>query len=154
MIGDAMPCLRQILGLVLLMYVCLGGMPAALAAAPADAAQPRAVYHLDDSARAMAAIRNINNQMRAAPGTRIVVVALGNGIDFLLKDAKDDRGNPYEPMIDDLIAAGVEFKACNNTLTTRKIERSRVHPDAGIVESGVAEITRLQFFEGFAYVKP
>lgn len=112
------------------------------------------VYHIDDTARAVPAIRNIGNHLKAAPNTRIVVVALGLGVDFLLQDAKDERGNPYEPMIDDLMLAGVEFRACNNTLVSRQIDKARLHPDVAIVESGVAEITRLQLTDGYAYLKP
>lgn len=114
----------------------------------------RVVYHIDDSARAIAAIRNINNHRRAAADAKIVVVALGAGIDFMLKGAKDTRGNPYEPMIDDLLSEGVEFRICNNTLSGRNIARDRVLADIGVVESGVAEIARLQFRERFAYIKP
>lgn len=120
-----------------------------------DVASPaRVVYHLDDAGRAMSAIRNLNNHLKAVPSTRIVVVTLGQGIDFLLDGAKDERGNPYEPMIDDLILAGVEFRICNNTLVGRHIDRASVHADATLVESGVAEITRLQLAEGYAYLKP
>jgi intracellular sulfur oxidation DsrE/DsrF family protein len=120
-----------------------------------DAASgPRVVYHMDDSARAIPAIRNMTNHLKADPEVRILVVALAQGVDFLLKDAKDEHGNPYEPMIDDLILAGVEFRVCNNTLTARQIDRARVHPDARVVESGAAEITRLQFSQGYAYFKP
>ncbi|MGQ0619574.1 MAG: DsrE family protein [Panacagrimonas sp.] len=115
---------------------------------------PRVVYHVDDTARALPAIRNITNHLKAVPNTKIVVVTLGLGVDFLLKDAKDDRGNPYEPMIDDLMLAGVEFRVCNNTLVARQIDKGRVHPDVTVVESGVAEITRLQLSEDYAYLKP
>jgi intracellular sulfur oxidation DsrE/DsrF family protein len=124
------------------------------AQAAAAAAAPRVVYHIDDSARAIPALRNMTNHLKADPGVKIVVVALGQGVDFLLKDAKDEHDNPYEPMIDDLILAGVEFRVCNNTLSARQIDRTRVHPDARVIESGAAEITRLQFSEGYAYFKP
>lgn len=124
------------------------------AQAAAAAAAPRVVYHIDDSARAIPALRNMTNHLKADPGVKIVVVALGQGVDFLLKDAKDEHGNPYEPMIDDLILVGVEFRVCNNTLSARQIDRTRVHPDAHVIESGAAEITRLQFAEGYAYFKP
>ena len=120
----------------------------------AGSAAPRVVYHIDDTARAIPAIRNVTNHLKAVPTIKIVVVALGQGVDFLLNDAKDDRGNPYEPMIDDLILAGVEFRVCNNTLVGRQIDKGRLHPDAALVESGVAEITRLQLSEGYAYLKP
>ena len=118
------------------------------------AALPRVVYHIDDTARALPAIRNVTNHLKAVPTVKIVVVTLGQGVDFLLKEAKDDRGNPYEPMIDDLILAGVEFRVCNNTLVGRQIDKARLHPDTTIVESGVAEITRLQLSDGYAYLKP
>lgn len=139
--------------LALGLFALVSGLSIPALAADAAAAT-RVVYHIDDSARAIAAIRNMTNHLKADPGVRIVVVALGQGVDFLLKNAKDARGNPYEPMIDDLISAGVEFRVCNNTLTTRQIDRARVHPDASLVESGAAEITRLQFSEGYAYFKP
>ncbi len=135
------------------LFALLSGLSIPAQAADAAAAT-RVVYHIDDSARAIAAIRNMTNHLKADPGVRIVVVTLGQGVDFLLKGAQDERGNPYEPMIDDLVLAGVEFRVCNNTLTTRRIDRARVHPDTGLVESGAAEITRLQFAQGYAYFKP
>lgn len=143
------PRRRLLCGLAML------GLGLAAPVSGADAAQRhKVVYHLDDSARATAAIRSIGNHLKATPSVSIVVVALGPGIDFLLKGAKDDRGNPYEPMIDDLAIAGVQFRACNNTLAARQIDRSRLHPEIKVVESGVAELTRLQLEEHYAYLKP
>jgi len=43
---------------------------------------------------------------------------------------------------------------CKNTLETRKIDAARVVPDGKIVDSGVAEIARLQAREGYVYLKP
>jgi uncharacterized protein len=150
-----MSCLHTIRGPVVALLMALPWMVASGGARAADTgAGVRAVYHIDDSARAVSAMRSMTNHLKAAPGTRIVVVTLSDGVDFLLGGAKDARGNPYEPMIDDLILAGVEFRACNNTLVGRRIERGRLHPEVSIVESGVAEIARLQAVEGFAYVKP
>lgn len=129
--------------------VFLGAVPLVLAGEPV-----RVVYHIDDSQRAIPAIRNMENHLRAAPSARIVVVALGGGIDFLLRGAKDSRGNPYEPMVDDLMMAGVQFRLCQNTLAARQIDASSVLDEVRIVPSGVAEIARLQFEEGYAYLKP
>ena len=140
----------QLLGSTLLLLL-------ALAASNLNAAERdpiRVVYHVDDSARAVPAIRNIGNHLKAAPDTQIVVVALGQGVDFLLRGAKDERGNPYEPMVDDLLLAGVDFRLCNNTLSARQIERDQVLADVGVVDSGVAEIARLQVREHYAYLKP
>lgn len=151
--SDPVGATRRMLlrGLALMIPAAAAAQSSSRSTAPATA---RVVYHVDDVERAVPVFRNANNHLKAAPGTKIIVVALGHGIDFLLKDAKDERGNPYEPMVDDLVMAGVEFRICNNTLIARGVDKARVHPEAGVVESGVAEMTRLQFFEGFAYVKP
>ncbi|RJF91778.1 DsrE family protein [Noviherbaspirillum saxi] len=114
----------------------------------------KVVYHINDSTHASAALNNIRNHLNASPKTRIVVVTLGAGIDFLLEGAKNQNGNPYEIPVQELAARQVEFRVCNNTLETRKIDKSLVLPEATVVPSGVAEIARLQIEEGFAYLKP
>ena len=115
----------------------------------------KAVYHLtnglDEAQRAMG---NVRNHLNADPKAKIVVVGNGNGIEFMLDGAKDRNGNPFDATIQDLKAKGVEFRLCNNTLVTRKIDKSKVIPEVTIVESGVAEAARLQIREGFAYLRP
>lgn len=121
----------------------------------AEASAPvRVVYHADDLARGIATIRMIQNHLKADPTARIVVVALLSGVEWLLKDRSDPRGNPYEPMVDDLAAAGVAFRVCANTLDAMKLTRDAIHPEATVVPSGAAEIARLQHAEGYAYYKP
>jgi intracellular sulfur oxidation DsrE/DsrF family protein len=56
--------------------------------------------------------------------------------------------------IQDLASQGVEFRVCRNTLVARKIDEARVLPEARIVESGVAEIARLQAKEAYSYLRP
>jgi hypothetical protein len=97
---------------------------------------------------------NVRNHLNADPKAKIVVVGNGNGIEFMLDGAKDRNGNPFDATIQDLKAKGVEFRLCNNTLVTRKIDKSKVIPEVTIVESGVAEAARLQIREGFAYLRP
>lgn len=48
----------------------------------------------------------------------------------------------------------IDFRVCNNTLNSRKLDASAVIPEARIVPSGVAEIGRLQAKEGYVYLKP
>lgn len=126
----------------------------AVFAAEAAVVQEKVVYHINDRANASAALRNIKNHLDASPEARIVVVTHSQGIDFLLKDAQDDKGNLYQPMVEGLKARGVDFRVCNNTLTARKIDPERVIAEASIVPSGVAEIGKLQAREGFVYLKP
>jgi intracellular sulfur oxidation DsrE/DsrF family protein len=124
-------------------------------AAPAAApSMIKVVYHVNDSDNAIAAMRNIKNELDAEPNTKVVVVTHAKGIDFLLSGALDKNGNPYEPAVQELKAKGVEFRVCNNTLKGRKIDPATVVPEASIVPSGVAEIARLQAKEGYVYLKP
>ncbi|HZX29534.1 MAG TPA: DsrE family protein [Telluria sp.] len=118
------------------------------------AREERVVYHFNDSTNAMAGLRNIRNHLEASPKAKIVVVAHGPGIDFLLDGAKDKNGNPYELIVQELAAKKVQFRVCNNTLMSRNIPREKVMAEASIVPSGVAEIARLQAQEGFVYIKP
>ena len=120
------------------------------------AAEPvKVVYHINEGLeQAGNGLRNIRNHLSADPTAKIVVVTHFRGIDFLLEGAKDKNGNPYDAAVDDLSMKGVEFRVCEFTLKGRNIDRSKVHPEAKIVPSGVAEVGRLQAKEGFAYLKP
>lgn len=124
--------------------------------APASAAEPtsKVVYHVNDADNATAAMRNIRNHLNAEPGAKIVVVTHGKGIDFLLDGAEDKNKNPYNVTVQGLKNQGVEFKVCNNTLVSRKIDKSKVIPEAEIVPSGVAEIGKLQYQDKYVYLKP
>ena len=57
-------------------------------------------------------------------------------------------------MVQTLKDKGVDFRVCNNTLASRKLDASAVIPEATVVPSGVAEIGRLQAKEGYVYLKP
>ena len=98
-------------------------------------------------------MRNIDNHIAAAPDAKIVVVTHGKGIDFLLNEAKDDKG-AYAPQVAALKDKGVEFRVCRNTLKGRNLGDDAVIMEAQIVPSGVAEIGKLQAKEGFVYLKP
>lgn len=114
----------------------------------------KSVYHINDSTNAMVAMNNIRNQLAASPKDQIVVVTHGRGIDFLLQDATDKDGNPYQPRIDELMAKKVDFRVCNNTLVSRKLDAGTVVKGAKIVPSGVAEVAKVQAREGYTYIKP
>jgi len=115
--------------------------------------QEKVVYHINDASLARTALRNMENHLSASPGTRIVVVTHGKGIDFLLNEAKDDKG-PYQAQVAGLVNQGVSFRVCRNTLKSRKLSDADVIVEAGVVPSGVAEVGRLQAREGFVYLKP
>ena len=114
----------------------------------------KTVYHINDSAVAGVAMNNVKNHLNADAGAKIIVVTHGKGIDFLLDGAADKNGNPYNIAVEELIAKGVDFRVCNNTLVGRKIDPKTVLPGAKIVPSGVAELGKLQSGQGYVYIKP
>ena len=130
--------------------LCLGLLLSGLAMA-----QIKVVYHLSEGIpQASRAVGNIRNHLAADPTARIVVVAHGAGIDFLLDGAVNTQKQPFAGSISDLANKGVEFRVCNNTLVSRNISPDKVVMEAKIVPSGVAEVARLQAKEGFVYLHP
>jgi hypothetical protein len=99
-------------------------------------------------------LRNIRNHLEVNPKAQIVVVAHAQGVDYLMKGKKDANGNPYETIVQDLKGQGVKFDICEITLRNRKLTRDMFIEEGDFVPSGVAEITRLQQREGYAYLRP
>jgi hypothetical protein len=115
----------------------------------------RVVYHLNEGLpQASNGLRNINNHLEVNPQAKIVVVSHALGVDFLMKGAKDRNGNKYEDLVEQLRNRGVRFDVCEITLRNRKLAKDQFIADVTYVPSGVAEITRLQQQEGYAYLKP
>ena len=120
-----------------------------------DVAPDKVVYHINDTgAQATNALRNIGNHLEVNPKAHIVIVTHAQGVDFLMDGAKDRNGNPYNIRVEELKAQGVKFDVCDITLRNRKLTRKQFIPEATFVPSGVAEITRLQQREGYAYLRP
>ena len=128
----------------------------AAAVLPSFAAEPvKVVYHLADGIeQASRAMGNIRNHLRAEPDTRIVVVANGDGIRFLLAGATERNGKSFDGAISALAAQGVEFRVCGNTLVAHDVPVSRLLPEVKVVTSGVVEVSRMQAREGFVYLRP
>jgi intracellular sulfur oxidation DsrE/DsrF family protein len=115
----------------------------------------KAAYHLSEGIpQAARALVNIRNHLEADPSVKIVVVAYGPGIDFLLPGATKPNGQLFASSIAALANQGVEFRVCNNTLVDRKIDPNTLPLEATVVPAGVAELARLQAREGFVYLKP
>lgn len=113
----------------------------------------KVVYHISSSQNAGAALRTLRNHLEAAPQTKVVVVAHNEGVDFLLRGARDESGELFATAVRQFKARGVDFRVCNNTLVRRKIDGGGILPEATLVPSGIAEIGRLQDSEGYAYMR-
>jgi intracellular sulfur oxidation DsrE/DsrF family protein len=123
-------------------------------AAPLACAQDRVAYHVNDAAAsALATLRNIQNHLDTDPTAQITLVSHANGVDFLLLDAKDRNGNPYEVAVQDLVRRGVKFEVCEITLKNRGLKREQFIPEATFTPSGVVRLAKLQL-QGYAYIKP
>ena len=134
--------------------LALGGCASVDTQSAKSTAPIKTVYHINDSAVAGVAMNNVKNHLSADPSAKITVVTHGKGIDFLLDGAADAKGNTYNISVEELQAKGIEFRVCNNTLVSRKIDPKTVLPGAKIVPSGVAELGKLQSAEGYVYIKP
>jgi uncharacterized protein len=136
--------------------IAIASLALAGCAAPGGTvAEDKVVYHLNEGlAQATNGLRNIRNHLEVNPKARIVVVAHAQGVDYLMKGQKDANGNPYETIVQDLKSQGVRFDVCQITLRNRKLKQDQFIEEATWVPSGVAEITRLQQREGYAYLRP
>ncbi len=129
------------------------GISPVLLAAPGEPV--KVVYHMVDGIdQAGRGLANIRNHLREAPDTKIVVVAHGEGINFLLDGARDRNGRPFDAQVAALASQGIEFRVCNNTLAAREIPASKLMMEARVVPSGVVEVARLQAREGYVYLRP
>ena len=121
----------------------------------ATVAEDKVVYHVNSGGQQpVDALRNIGNHLEVNPKAKIVVVTHSLGVDFLFKEARDKNGNPFNVAVEGLKERGVRFEVCDITLRNRKLKRDQFIPEATFVPSGVAEITRLQQREGYAYLRP
>ena len=117
--------------------------------------EDKVVYHLNSGLQqASDGLRNIRNHLEVNPKAHIIVVAHAQGVDYLMKGKKDANGNPYETIVENLKSQGVRFDVCEITLRNRKLTKDQFIDDVDYVPSGVAEITRLQQREGYAYLRP
>lgn len=140
---------RSILILAAVAVVGLSGCAATRGWGP-----DKAVYHINDSAHATDVLRNVGNHLSVDPTAKIVIVSHSKGVDFLMEDAKDKNGNPYNIPVEALAAKGVTFDVCEITLKSRKLNKSQFIPEAKFVPSGVGELAKLQYREGYVYIKP
>lgn len=133
----------------------LSVLAAGCAATGGSGSQDKVVYHINEGfAQASNGLRNVGNHLEVNPGAKIVVVSHSQGVDFLMKGAKDKNGNKYEDIVERLKMRGVQFDVCQITLRNRKLSKDQFIEYASYVPSGVAEVTRLQQREGYAYLRP
>ncbi len=140
-----------VLGAMLVSEVAVCAAPATTATA-----EPvRVVYHLDaDSKGTTTALHQVRNQLQADPTAKVIIVAIGTSVRFLVKGTLTEGGYPFALMIEDLQQSGVRVEACGNTMTTLKIKRDALDDGIVVVPSGMDELARLQSRDHYADINP
>jgi hypothetical protein len=146
-------------GVLALLIVTVGLAGGFVTAATSDIKGPvgpdKVVYHISNTEQqTKLALQYIRNHLEVNPKAQIVVVTHALGVDFLREGVRDKNGNPYNVPVEELDFRGVRFLVCDITLRERQMKQSQFIPEAKFVPSGVAEITRLQQREGYAYLRP
>jgi hypothetical protein len=95
----------------------------------------------------------MKNHLDVDPSAKLTAVTHANGVDFLMQDAKDRNGNPYEVAVQQLAKRGVKFEVCEITLRNRNLKKEQFIEEAKFTPSGVVRLTKLQK-EGYAYIRP
>lgn len=144
---------KRKLRLQLLAMLLLGSPAMVFADQPAET-WDKVVFHLDGAQAARWSLMLARSYLDDVPKAQIVFVAYGPGVDFLLEDAEDSHGDPFEYRVWNLARRGVGFRVCSATLKARGLSASDLIDVAEVVPSGISEIARLQIRENFAYLKP
>src|SRR5580692_6943651 len=91
---------RRRFGACMFAALFLGAHAAYSVAEEAGKPDVKAVFDLGEGLeQAQRAIANIRNELAAEPAAKIVVVAHGDGVKFLLEGASDSRGRPFSAMV-------------------------------------------------------
>ncbi len=111
--------------------------------------QHKIVFQLsiDDTLAHKALMKQLNNITTVAPGTKIEVVCHGPGLSMLVigKTVAQEK-------IQQMKMKGVEFVACEFSMSERNIPKEKIIPEAGFVKAGIVEIVTKQE-QGWSYIK-
>jgi len=92
-------------------------------------------------------MKQFRNMKEASPTLQLEVVCHGPGMDMLMGDRSVVREKVTE-----FAGKGIVFLACENTIAERKLDRSKVLPEAGYVKAGIIHIVERQE-DGWSYIK-
>lgn len=137
----------------LLFFVCIayGAHVKAQTAVPkADQQALKAVIHINfkDPDRQEHALNNLENILKEASDTELVVVCHGEGITLVSR-----KQSKQSEVIQTLAKKGVRFEACENTMRKKSLSKEDLLEGIKTVPSGAVEMIRKQS-EGYSYFKP
>lgn len=133
-------------GLLIMLASCL-------MVTPVRAEEPGVVFHIDSDAHMNRSLRQISRHLEAHPDIPLRVVLIASGVNPALEGAEDPNGGLYSAQMEQLLAKGVRIFACENTLNSFNKSPDDLTFGIETVESGVAELGRLQIQLDYAYIK-
>lgn len=92
-------------------------------------------------------MKQLRNMKEAAPTMQLEVVCHGPGMDMLMSDR-----SIVQEKVKEFAVKGIVFLACENTITERKLDRSKILAEAGYVKAGIIHIVERQE-DGWSYIK-
>ncbi len=101
----------------------------------------------DDTLAQKALMKQLNNILTVAPGTKIEVVCHGPGLSMLISGK-----TRVQDKIQLMKKKAVEFVACEFSMSERNVPKENIIPEAGFVKAGIIEIVTRQE-EGWSYIK-
>ena len=115
----------------------------------------RVIYQLDgDNKDTTTALHQIKNQLTADPASKIIVLAIGKSVRFVVRGSKTEGGYPYALMIEDLQQMGARIEVCGTTMHALRIDPKQLDDGVEVVPTGMAELARRQWRDGYVYIKP
>jgi uncharacterized protein len=115
----------------------------------AEKQQHKIVFQLttDDTLAHKALMKQLNNITTVAPGTIIEVVCHGPGLGMLVTGK-----TIVHEKIQQMKMKGVEFVACEFSMSERNVPKEKIIPESGFVKAGIIEIITKQE-QGWSYIK-
>jgi len=109
----------------------------------------KVLFHVPDSARFMACLRQVNNLLAAFQDEPYDIRVLINfeGIKVL------ENFEPYREMFESLTQKGVKFYFCQTPFKTFGLSTDLVPSSAEVISSGIRALVDWQK-EGFIYIRP
>jgi|SRR5688572_2422482 len=92
-------------------------------------------------------MKQLNNIVTVAPGTKVEVVSHGPGLDMLITEK-----SIVADKIKKLSKEGVVFNACEFSMSERKVEKSQMIPETSYVPYAILHIATRQE-QGWSYIK-
>ena len=120
---------------------------------PLHADSPGVVLHIDTDAHMNRSLRQVTRLLDSAPDLPLRVILIADGVKPALDGATDPNGGLYSAQMEQLLARGVWIFACENTLNSFNKTADDLTFGIETVESGVAELGRLQVQAGYSYIK-